>query len=144
MPLTEEEKKEMAAIVAASIKEAGVLDPSKKFNPGDKEIIDPLKDKMGQSPEDKIMADKTGGFRDLGEFACAVAGKGSKWYGNKHFDQLTAYSNAVMRTGGEAIFKTAGHMEEGDEQPDDCEEPPIPGRLLSPRGVQSTTADDHA
>lgn len=108
MPLTKEEKIEIADMVATGIKQSGLLEPDRKFTPGatpESKEADP-KIIFGLSPEDKIMADKTGGFRDMGEFAAAVAGKGTKWYSTKHFEKLKAYSDAVT--------KTAGHMEEGD------------------------------
>ena len=105
--LTLEEKKEIATIVADGIKDSGVLDPVRKFTPGDgeedeKEAIVVV----GDSPEDKIFADPKGGFRDHGEFIVAITGKGTKYYGHAHTDKLKAWANAVE--------KIAGTMNEGD------------------------------
>lgn len=107
--MTKEEKAAIADMVAESIKKSGALEPERKFTPGAGEPVAQGAEPqvtITKSPEDNIMEDPTGGFRDLSEFAVAVAGKGTKWYGTRHFDQLKAYNNAVM--------KTAGHMEEGD------------------------------
>lgn len=108
--LEEKDKQEIATLVAETIKQTGLLEVNRRFTPGgegdeggegDPKII------PGDSPEDKIMKDPKGGFRDIAEFACAIAGKGSKWYGQTHFEKLKDYSNAVI--------KTAGLMEEGDQ-----------------------------
>lgn len=107
--MDEAEKKELVETVTLALKESGALDPNRKFTPGDEpehsEDGSP-KVTITKAPEDKIMEDQTGGFRDMSEFAAAIAGKGTKWYGTRHFEQLKAYSNAVI--------KTSGHMEEGD------------------------------
>lgn len=106
--MTVEDRAEVAEVVAEVIKQTGLLDPQRKFTPG-QGAIETEGDgtvTITQSPEEKIMADPTGGFRDLGEFAAAVAGKGTKWYGDSHIQKLRAY--------GDAVIKTAGHMEEGD------------------------------
>ena len=106
--MTKEEKTEVAEVVATALKESGALDANRKFTPGDEE-----KGKEGDppveiiaNPEDKILADPRGGFRDIAEFYAAVAGKGAKWYGTSHTDKLKAYADAVT--------KTTGYMEEGD------------------------------
>lgn len=106
MLLTKEQRDEIAVTVAESLKATGVLDPIRKFNGGAGAEIPEGEITITSSPEDKIMADPTGGFSDLSMFAAAVAGKGSKWYGEKHTNQLKLYTNAVT--------KTAGYMEEGD------------------------------
>lgn len=105
MVMTSEEKTDMVQIVAAALKESGVLDPVQKFIPGDEtpqtpEVV------ITESPEDKLMADPTGGFRDHGEFISAITGKGTKYYGTTHIEKLKAWNNAVM--------KIAGTMNEGD------------------------------
>ena len=105
--MTVEEKQEIADIVTAGIKASGLLEPERKFTPGDiqadeKEPVIML----GDSPEDKIFADPRGGFNDHGEFICAIAGKGAKYYGRTHFDKLKAWNNAVL--------KIAGTMNEGE------------------------------
>jgi len=105
--LTLEEKQEIADIVTAGIRASGLLDPVHKFGPGD--ITADEKEPvlvMGDSPEDKVFADPKGGFKDHGEFICAIAGKGSKYYGQTHFDKLRAWNGAVT--------KIAGTMNEGD------------------------------
>jgi len=108
MGMTIEEKTEIAAIVAAGIKDSGVLEPERKFTPGadPKEEPESGQVTITQSPEDKIMADPKGGFRDHGEFVCAVTGKGTKYYGTSHIEKLKAYQSAIM--------KIAGTMNEGD------------------------------
>lgn len=104
--MEDKEKQEIAELVSASIKASGVLDPTEKFKAG----IDPTEPDptitLGDSPEDKIMADRKGGFRDHGEFVAAIAGKGSKYYGLSHFEKLKAWQNSVT--------KIAGTMNEGD------------------------------
>lgn len=108
MPLTKEEQLEIAEVVADGIKKSGVLEPDRKFTPGEI-AVGGEKDSiaaMGDSPEDKVMADPKGGFRDMGEFLSAMSGKGSKYYGTSHFDKLAAWGNAVQ--------KIAGTMNEGD------------------------------
>ena len=108
MPLTKEEQMEIASIVADGIKQSGVLESDHKFNPGAValEIDDDTRLVPGDSPEDKIMADPKGGFRDHGEFILAIAGRGAKYYGTQHFTKLRAWENAVQ--------KIAGTMNEGD------------------------------
>ena len=105
--MDEQEKKEIAGVVATALKESGALEPNRKFTPGDEpgDGGDPPV-KVIASPEDKIMADPKGGFRDIAEFYAAVSGKGGKWYGEKHLAKLKAYA--------EAVTKTTGYMEEGD------------------------------
>lgn len=106
--MEDKEKQEIAAIVAEGIKESGLLDPTRKFTPGDGDP-DPNPDStivVGDSPEDKIYADPKGGFRDHGEFILAITGKGTKYYGTQHFDKLKSWNNAVL--------KIAGTMNEGD------------------------------
>uniref|UniRef100_A0A6M3KNG9 Putative capsid protein n=1 Tax=viral metagenome TaxID=1070528 RepID=A0A6M3KNG9_9ZZZZ len=109
MPLTKEEKQEIAETVAVALKESGALDATRKFTPGDPPEHSGKGDpevEIISSPEDRIILDPKGTFEDFGEFAAAVAGKGAKWYGTQHLDKLKAYNNAVI--------KTTGHMEEGD------------------------------
>lgn len=107
MPLTKEEQLEIAEVVAEGIKKSGALEADRKFTPGEiaveekgPEVI------LGDSPEDKVFADPKGGFRDHGEFVCAITGKGTKYYGNTHFEKLRAWAGAVT--------KIAGTMNEGD------------------------------
>ena len=107
MGMTKDEKEEIAEVVAAGIKTSGLLDPERKFTPGEGETEEKGTEvTMGESPEDKIFADPKGGFRDHGELVCAIAGKGSKFYGSTHFDKLKAWHSAVN--------KIAGTMNEGD------------------------------
>lgn len=108
MPLTKEEQLEIAEVVAEGIKKSGALNADPKFNPGAIAVEgdkDPVIE-IGDSPEDKIMADPKGGFRDHGEFILAIAGRGVKYYGTQHIDKLKAWENAVV--------KIAGTMNEGD------------------------------
>ena len=108
--MNDKEKQEIAEIVSAGIKASGLLEPERKFTPGeDVEVAG--EDGQGGikatlSPEDKIFADPKGGFRDHGEFVCAITGKGSKYYGQNHYAKLKAWHNAVT--------KIAGTMNEGD------------------------------
>jgi len=103
--MTQEEKREIAEIVADGIKTSGLLEPERKFTPGaDPKEGSPIA--IVESPEDRIAKDPKGGFNDMGEMVCAMAGKGSKWYGNSHFNKLKAYEGAMM--------KIAGTMNEGD------------------------------
>jgi len=103
--MTAEEKTDLAAIVAAALKDSGALEPVQKFIPADKEPQTP-EVVITESPEDKIMADPKGGFRDHGEFICAITGKGAKYYGVQHIEKLKAWTAAVN--------KIAGTMNEGD------------------------------
>lgn len=108
MPMTDEEKTEIAEMVTAGIKASGALEPNRKFNPGDPPEGDggdpPIE--VISAPEDRLLADPKGGFRDHGEFVCAIAGKGIKYYGTQHIEKLRAYQAAVV--------KIAGTMNEGD------------------------------
>ncbi len=112
MGMTKEEKQDVAEVVGLAIKDSGALEPNRKFTPGEDagDVGDPNNPNTvitpGLSPEDKIMADPKGGFRDHGEFVCAVTGKGTKHYGTAHIEKLKAWNNAVM--------KIAGTMNEGD------------------------------
>ena len=103
--LSDEEKTEIANLVAEGLKASGLLDPERKFVPGEGGEKEPAI-VIGDSPEDKIMADRKGGFRDHGEFIVAITGKGTKYYGTTHLDKLKAWNNAVM--------KIAGTVNEGD------------------------------
>jgi len=110
MPLTKEEQLEIAEVVADGIKKSGALDADRNFTPGDDPHSVELKgDPVIASistPEEKLMTDPKGGFRDLGEFASAMSGKGTKYYGTAHFEKLKAW--------GSAVYKIAGTMNEGD------------------------------
>ena len=100
------EKADMVELVVAGIKATGILEPDKKFKAGiDPEEPDP-EVTLGDSPEDKIFADRKGGFRDHGEFVSAITRHGSKYYGTQHFEKLRNWKNAVE--------KIAGTMNEGD------------------------------
>ncbi|MAH44699.1 phage major capsid protein [Candidatus Pacearchaeota archaeon] len=103
--MTPEEKTEVANTVADALKASGLLDAEKKFIPAaEGEQLPPVE--VITSPEDKIYNDPKGGFRDHGEFVCAITGKGTKYYGDSHFGKLKAWHNAVT--------KIAGTMNEGD------------------------------
>ncbi len=104
--MSTEEKTEVADIVAQALKASGALAPDEKFNPGSTEDKGDPPVQIIANPEDKLFADPKGGFRDHGEFVCAITGKGSKYYGTQHLDKLTAWANAVT--------KIAGTMNEGD------------------------------
>ena len=104
--MEENEKREIATIVADGIKSSGLLTPERKFVPEQEEGEPQGTAKVGESPEDKIFADRKGGFRDHGEFIVAITGKGAKYYGTSHIDKLKIWQNAVT--------KIAGTMNEGD------------------------------
>lgn len=105
-PLTQDEKQEIVDIVTDGVKASGLLDPIRKFTPGNDADDEQPEVVITSNPEDRLVADPKGGFRDFSEFASAVSGKGSKWYGSSHFEKL--------RTWGNAVTKATGHMEEGD------------------------------
>jgi HK97 family phage major capsid protein len=105
--MEENEKQEIAMVVADEIKASGLLGTSRKFVPEEAgESIPPSSTQMGDSPEDKIFADRKGGFRDHGEFIVAITGKGARHYGTAHFQKLKDWQNAVT--------KIAGTLNEGD------------------------------
>ena len=105
--MEDKEKQEIAAIVAKGIKSSGLLTPKRTFVPAEEEKGEPSEPiTMGDSPEDKIFADRKGGFDDHGEFIVAITGRGSKYYGTSHFGKLKAWQKAVT--------KIAGTMNEGD------------------------------
>tara|TARA_Y100000310_G_scaffold101137_1_gene99040 strand:- start:304 stop:1548 length:1245 start_codon:yes stop_codon:yes gene_type:complete len=105
--MEEKEKKEIATVVADELKASGLLAANRKF--ALEEVEDnrpPSTVEIGQSPEDKIFADRKGGFRDHGEFIVAITGRGTRHYGTAHLQKLKDWQNAVT--------KIAGTLNEGD------------------------------
>ena len=110
--LTDEEKQEIAGQVTDAIKATGLLEPNRKFNPGGNGDGDGDGDDKGKGPLIKdgdavktLAADPKGGFTSFAEFASALTGKGKKFYGD---------NTEKLKRWEDAIYKTAGHMEEGD------------------------------
>ena len=102
--LTEEQKKQIAEEVKATVNEAydaALKDKGKeimkRFEPGGDDV------KIVNSPEDKIMADKCGGFKSFGHFLSELRDVADK-HDPRTPETLAKYTNAL---------KAAGTMEEG-------------------------------
>ncbi len=104
--LSEEQKKELDKDIQSlvdervqkQVEERLSKEIIKRFSPGEETV------KVVMSPEDKILADKFGGFKSAGHFYNDVIKAAKK--GSGESDTLKAWDRAVT--------KTTGYMEEGD------------------------------
>lgn len=105
--LTDEQKRQIAEDVKATVNEAYDAAVKEKGKEVAKRFSPPGNDgeeiKIGNSPEDKIMADKKGGFKSFSHFLSELMDV-ADIHNPRVGDALAAYTNAM---------KAAGTMEEG-------------------------------